>query len=92
MTKYDGPPRRVSADGPKIVVSSAANLQANSPSQGPAQAQIVRLVRPPRPRRLEVQISARLGRAPIGRTRTLQLSDHAVEQLVDFALQLEGRR
>lgn len=65
--------------------------QVNSPSQDQKQAQIIRLVPPPRPRRLEVRISARHGPEPAGRTRPLRLTDRDVEQLVDFALRLEGR-
>ncbi len=71
----------------------------NSPSHAPLQAQkcgparvrLVAPVPPPRPRRIEVRISAADGRSPLGRTRALRLTDRDVEQLVYFALRLESR-
>jgi hypothetical protein len=47
---------------------------------------------PPRPRRIDVRISAADGRAPVGRTKIFRLTDHAFEQLIDVALRLETRR
>ena len=49
-------------------------------------------VPPPRPRRLNVRITVADARAPVGRTRPIRLSDRDVDQLVDFALQLEANR
>jgi hypothetical protein len=47
---------------------------------------------PPRPRRLEVRIAAADGRAPIGRTRMLRLTERDFERLLEAAVQMEGRR
>jgi hypothetical protein len=58
------------------------------PDKPPAtknQAKILRLVRPPRARRIDVMIAARDGPAPIGRTRPIKLTE------LDFALRLEER-
>jgi hypothetical protein len=46
---------------------------------------------PPRPRRIEVRISATDGRAPIGRTRPLTLRESDFERLIEAAERLEGR-
>jgi hypothetical protein len=42
-------------------------------------------------RRLEVRISVADGRAPIGRTRLLRLTEHAFERLLAEAERLETR-
>ena len=47
---------------------------------------------PPRPRRIEVQISARDGPAPIGRTRPHRLRESDLQELIEFLGVLEGRR
>jgi hypothetical protein len=52
----------------------------------------LRLVPPPRPRRLSVRISVADGRSPICRTRILRLSDRDLEQLINAAPRLEARR
>jgi hypothetical protein len=51
----------------------------------------LRLVPPPRPRRLDVRISVADGRFPIGRTRPLRLTEHDLERLIEAAERLEGR-
>jgi hypothetical protein len=73
------------------------DIQPNSPSQGPAQAisrdlRLVPPAPPPRPRRLEVQISVRDGRAPIGRSRPLRLTHDDLDELIDAAIRMERRR
>jgi hypothetical protein len=50
------------------------------------------VVSSPRPRRIDVRISAADGRSPIGRTRPLKLIEPDIERLVDFALRLEARQ
>jgi hypothetical protein len=52
----------------------------------------LRLVPPPRPRRLGVRITAADGRAPIGRTRVLRLTERDFERLIEAATRLEARR
>jgi hypothetical protein len=77
--------------------SSAADFEPNSPNQAQTQinsrgADVVPFpprTRPPRPRRIEVQISARLGRAPIGRSRPLKLTDHDLDWLIAEAVRRE---
>jgi hypothetical protein len=80
------------------------DLQAISPNQGPAQAEIRRdprggraplhLVRPAplQRRRLAVRISAADGRAPYGRSRALRLTHDDLDELIDFGLRLEAQR
>lgn len=52
----------------------------------------LRLVEKPSwPRRLEVRISATDGRAPIGRTRPLRLTERDFERLLEAAERLEAR-
>jgi hypothetical protein len=46
----------------------------------------------PQPHRVEVQISARDGRGPIGRTRPLKLTECDFARLVDVAQQMEAAR
>jgi hypothetical protein len=46
---------------------------------------------PPRPRRLDVRITAADGRAPIGRTRVLRLTERDFERLLEAAARLEAR-
>jgi hypothetical protein len=102
MTYARRGPAPAHGDGPlKMSLPDGNDLQANIPSQGPAQAisrrgtphlRLVPPAPPPRPRRLEVRISAAVGRAPHDRSRAIQLDERDVEQLVDFALRLEARR
>jgi hypothetical protein len=47
---------------------------------------------PPRPRRIDVRISAADGRAPIGRTRLFRLSERNLQELIDTAMRMEARR
>ena len=94
----NGPPRWGGADGPKIVVSSPANVQPHSPIQATAQEKksarlrLVTAAQPPRPRRLEVRIAASDGRVPIGRTRPLRLSRDDLDWLIDEAVRREAVR
>jgi hypothetical protein len=52
---------------------------------------VIRLLRVPRPRRIEVQISARDGRLPIGRTRALRIRECDLPALIEAAERLEAR-
>ena len=47
---------------------------------------------PPRPRRIEVRISARDGTAPYGRSRPFRLTENDVEILIAAAMRMEARR
>jgi hypothetical protein len=47
---------------------------------------------PPRPRRLDVRISAFYGRAPLGRTRPIRLTERDFTRLLEAAERLEARR
>ena len=47
---------------------------------------------PPRPRHIDVRISATCGRAPIGRTRSLKLTESDLDSLLEAAERLEARR
>jgi hypothetical protein len=47
---------------------------------------------PPRPRRLDVQISATDGRSPFGRSRAFRLTESDVELLIAAAMRMEARR
>jgi hypothetical protein len=46
---------------------------------------------PPRPRRIDVRISASAGRAPYGRSRISRLADFDLERLIATAESLEAR-
>jgi hypothetical protein len=46
----------------------------------------------PRPRRLQIRITAMRGREPVGQTRSLMLRESDFVQLVAAAESLEGRR
>jgi hypothetical protein len=86
-----GPPKSSSYPG--------IDLQVSIPNRGPGQAefsgahvvQYPARIRPPRPRRIDVQITARDGRAPIGRSRPIHIDERDVPELIDFALRLEAR-
>jgi len=60
-----------------------------SPQTTSARGPHLRLVPPPRPRRLSVRISVADSRSPIGRTRIFRLSDHDLDQLIAVAMRLE---
>jgi hypothetical protein len=47
---------------------------------------------PPRPRRLEVLISAADARGPVGRTRPLKLTESDLAQLIEAAQRFEAQR
>lgn len=52
----------------------------------------LRLVpRSPRPRRIDVRISAADGRAPYGRSRVFRLAESDLDQLINAATRLEAR-
>lgn len=55
------------------------------------QIKVLRLVPPPRPRRIEVRFAAADARAPIGRTRIFRLTESDLERLIDHAVRLESR-
>jgi hypothetical protein len=46
---------------------------------------------PPRPRRLEVRITAADARSPIGRSRNFRLSERDLAELVNVAVRMERR-
>jgi hypothetical protein len=51
----------------------------------------LRLVPPPRPRHIDVRISAAYGRSPIGRSRLLKLRESALAALIAEAERLEAQ-
>jgi hypothetical protein len=94
----EGPPP--AGGGPVEMSFPGGNdLQANSPSQGRWQAKkrgdcaahlrVIALPPPPRPRPLEVRITAADGRMPIGRTRPLRLTEPGLARLIEAAERLE---
>ena len=74
--------------------SCAASVDGPPIASNPAhpQASILRLVRPPRPRRLDCRIAASDGRAPIGRSRIFRLTESGLDVLIACAERLEPRR
>jgi hypothetical protein len=58
----------------------------------PRHLRLVPPARPPRPRRLDVRISATDGRAPYGRSRIFRLHERDIDELVDIATRMEARR
>ncbi|PNE11329.1 MAG: hypothetical protein CR217_09315 [Beijerinckiaceae bacterium] len=58
----------------------------------PPYLRVVAPTPPPRPRRLEVRISAADGRAPYGRSRPFRLTHDDLDELIAVALRIEGRR
>jgi hypothetical protein len=88
----DGPPRGQSADGPGDVCFDDGRDIPDKAQALKNQAKILRLVRPPRPRRIDVMITARDGPAPIGGTRPLRLTQDDLDELIAVALGMEGRR
>ena len=100
MTQTRERPPPAGGDLPELPKHPSYSSSLNGPQSAPAQAfshrraphiRIVAPAPPPRPRRLDVRIAASDGREPIGRTRPIRLSDRDVDELVDFALRLEGR-
>jgi hypothetical protein len=82
----------IGADGGLLrdLSSSDADNHSIARDRTPLQAQ--NLVRRSGARlRLEARISVTRGREPYGRTRPLKLTEPDLEQLIDFALELEGR-
>jgi hypothetical protein len=54
---------------------------------------VLRLVpRSPRPRRIDMRISAADGRAPFGRSRLVRLSERDFARLIEAAGKLEARQ
>jgi hypothetical protein len=99
----EGPSPRQGNGPVEMSFPGGNDLQANTPSQGPAQAEFsrdpragraphLRLVPPPRRRRIDVRISASAGRFPIGRTRPLKLTESDLAWLLEAAQRLERRR
>jgi hypothetical protein len=89
--KKPNPARGGAAGSGNAVCFEGEHLPDSAPAQT-NQAKILRLVRPQRPRRIEVMIAARDGPAPIGRTRPLRLTEHDLERLIEMALRLEALR
>jgi hypothetical protein len=58
-------------------------------SARPPHLRLVARAKPPRPRRIEVHISARDGPAPIGRTRPLRLTQDDLDELIAVAVRME---
>jgi hypothetical protein len=55
----------------------------------------LRLIPPspsPRPRRLDVRISASDGRVPYGRSRAFHLTESDIQLLLEAAMRMEARR
>jgi hypothetical protein len=46
----------------------------------------------PRPRRIEVRINATEARYPYGRSRAFHLTHDELDELIDVAMRIEGRR
>jgi hypothetical protein len=88
-----GPPNSSSYPG--------IDLQVSIPNRAPGQAEFpgahvvqfpARNIRPARPRRIDVRITATDCRSPIGRTRALKLTEHDFAWLLEAAQRLEARR
>lgn len=97
-----GPPRR-GADGPGNAVcfggehfpdsALTQKYQAQNLVRRPgARLRLVHSAPPPRPRRIDVQITARDGPSPCGRTRPFRLTDDDLDELIDIATRMERRR
>jgi hypothetical protein len=86
----EGPPRWGDADGPEGVCFTEQH-----PDKAPTeknQAEILpfpRRTRPPRPRRLEVQIAVRDGPMPVGRSRPFQIQESDLPTVVEVLERLE---
>jgi hypothetical protein len=96
-----GPPRWGDAAGSKGICLSASPSDTPSPQKDQAQivarhgAAALRLVPPappPRPRRLEIRISAADHRTPYGHTRPIRLTHDDLDELIAVAVRMEGRR
>jgi hypothetical protein len=86
-----GPPPGVGA-APEYCHATQPDDPQIAPSATPPQAEIFRLVRPLRPRRIDVRITAADGRSAIGRSRHFRLSDFDLERLIAVAMRVEARR
>ncbi len=91
-----GPPPGHGGDPLELSSLGGIDLRANSPNQGHAQhlkcarLRLVQPAPPPRPRRIDIRISAFHGRSPIGRSRAFYLSDRGLDALIMHAARLEA--
>jgi hypothetical protein len=89
------PARGEAAGSGKVALFSGEPLPDKAAAKT-NQAKILRLVRPPRPRRIEVTITARAGPRPVGRSRAFHIRESDIDVLIDVlvahAERLEGLR
>jgi hypothetical protein len=91
-TREDRPPGGRGDLSGNTSCAASDDVPPIAPNAAHPQAKVLRLVRPPRPRRIDVTIAARAGAAPIGRTRPLKITESDLEQLIEFVLRLERAR
>ena len=85
------PPPGVGA-APELCHATLADNARIAPNADHPQAEILRLVRPLRRRRLDVQIVASDGRVAIGRTRPIRLTEPDLAWLLEAAQKIEVPR
>ena len=84
--------RNVRESAPNSVRNQAEFLRDPRADRAP-HLRLVPPPRPPRPRLREVRVTAVAGRYPYGGiTRSFQLTDHGVDELIALAERLEARR